>query len=185
MKTIKTILSVTVLAVLATACGNGNKTPDMNFAPQGFAGTNPGGNGGGTGSNTGGNGASYQCNGAVNIRNVFQDASHEYIACRSAQGLALKPSNNNFNDAVCVFYAQNGNPLFNSNQGTFVYQCLNLPGSGQTLNAQGFNYNSIYVARSEDSAALYNCFQVAANNRAISIRDCAAYYQFSFAIGGL
>ncbi len=190
MKTMKTILNLAAVAIFAAACGNTNKTPDINYAATGFGGGNQGGgNSGGSGlpAVNGGSGSLSQCTGAVNIQNTNPNsAAYSYSACRTAQGLSLKPAATNFNDAVCVFYAQNGNPLFNSNQGSFVYQCVTLTSAGQTLNAQGFNYNSIYVARSNnESARLASCFQMSASNPAISIMDCAAYYGISFAIGGL
>jgi hypothetical protein len=184
MKTLKSIFNLAVFAVLVTACGNGKQTPDINYAAMGSAGNqNPGmnQNGGSSGSTTLG-----QCTGAINVQNVNpNDSVHSYSACRPSQGsVKITPSTNNFSDQVCVFYAVNGNPLFNSNQGTFVYQCVNLGSTGQTLNTQGLNFNSAYVARSADSYALAQCFQISASNPYISIQECAQSYGISYAIGG-
>ncbi|NDG84149.1 MAG: hypothetical protein EBX52_03815 [Proteobacteria bacterium] len=172
MKTIKTILSLAVLTMMASACGNGTKTPDLNYAQNGYWGNNPNG-GGSNGTNTQGSG---QCTGAVNIQNIARDGNHEYSACKTGQGLTIKPSTTNFNEPVCIFFAQNGNPL--------AYQCINLSSAGQSVTTQA-SFNSIYVARTSDSSALYSCFQISANNPSISVLDCAASYGISFAFGGL
>jgi len=187
MKALKSIFNLAVFAILVTACGNGKATPDINYAAMGYPGApNSGGNTINT-NNTNGLPQSGQCSGAINIQNMdANDYNHSYSTCRTSQGtVKLTPAVNNFSDSVCVFYATNGNPLYNSNQGTFVYQCVNLTTAGQTLNTQGLNFNSAYVARSADSYNLAQCFMFSASNSAISIHDCARSYGFSYAIGGI
>ena len=171
MKNAKQIMKIMGFALLVTACGNQVQTPDPRFMPSSpFAGNS---------TNNSTLPGYMQCSETINIRNTSGDQSKEYRACAtpgSMGSIKVYPAVQ-ATESICVFPAQNGNPLVYNSQ--YVAQCGTLSGAGSTLNFQGLNFNSIYVVPQSRAGVFSQCLYYG------NPYACTSQSGFSYAFGNI
>ena len=159
MKNFKNLFFAIVLGSALSACGNSvQKYDQLSTQSSGL----------GTQSSSSTSFADQNCSANPNIIGTDDTINTQYRACHygsTTGSVAMYPADQTAR-AVCVFplrVTSNGQPsaivqnMNNPIETRFVYQCVNVQGSGSVVAFAGLTYNGMYVVDQDNARALAYC----------------------------
>jgi|GEM_PF-2615148 len=174
MKNLKALLSLVVLSVVSTACGN-----MASSVPDGSAWSATGYTQNGNYTNT----AASQCAPTANVtgQSYTSSVQSQYRVCRtSVTGTINLFPEDGTTKQICVY------PVITNGSQAGVYtqaaKCTTISASGISLNFIGVNMNAAYIVNYAVSQAFQTCLSWSASGMG-SVSTCAAQYGISAQYG--